>query len=123
MLVRMGCEVRFAEACVMRWTVPNILTVMRLAAAPGVALAFVLFDRPTADWVAFTLFILAALTDYVDGYLARVWKQESKFGAMLDPIADKALLVTIYVVLGIFEHLPTWIVMAILISWEDFIPG
>ena len=46
----------------MRWTIPNILTVFRLAAAPGVALAFVVFQRPTADWVAITLFILAALT-------------------------------------------------------------
>jgi hypothetical protein len=51
----------------MRWTVPNILTVMRLLAAPGVAFAFVIFDRPYADWIAFFLFILAALTDFVDG--------------------------------------------------------
>ena len=47
----------------MRWTIPNILTVMRLAAAPGVALAFAVFDRPYADWIAFGLFIVAALTD------------------------------------------------------------
>lgn len=77
----------------MRWTVPNILTVMRLLAAPGVAMAFVIFSRPTADWVAISLFILAALTDYVDGYLARAWGQESNFGRMLDPIADKAMVV------------------------------
>jgi CDP-diacylglycerol--glycerol-3-phosphate 3-phosphatidyltransferase len=77
----------------MRWTIPNILTVMRLAAAPGVALAFVFFDRPAADWIAITLFIMAALTDYVDGRLARAWKQESAFGRMLDPIADKAMVV------------------------------
>jgi CDP-diacylglycerol--glycerol-3-phosphate 3-phosphatidyltransferase len=77
----------------MTWTIPNILTVMRLLAAPGVALAFVFFDRPTADWVAILLFIFAALTDYVDGYLARAWKQESNFGRMLDPIADKAMVV------------------------------
>ncbi len=77
----------------MTWTIPNILTVLRLLAAPGVALAFVFFDRPTADWVAIILFILAALTDYVDGYLARAWGQESNFGRMLDPIADKAMVV------------------------------
>lgn len=77
----------------MRWTIPNILTVMRLVAAPGVALAFVFFERPLADWVAISLFILAALTDYVDGRLARAWGQESTFGTMLDPIADKAMVV------------------------------
>jgi CDP-diacylglycerol--glycerol-3-phosphate 3-phosphatidyltransferase len=77
----------------MRWTIPNILTVMRLAAAPGVALAFVAFERPAADWIAITLFIMAALTDYVDGRLARAWKQETAFGRMLDPIADKAMVV------------------------------
>ena len=43
----------------MRWTIPNILTVMRLLAAPGVAFAFVVFDRPYADWIAFGLFIVA----------------------------------------------------------------
>ena len=77
----------------MRWTIPNILTVFRLLAAPGVALAFVVFDRPFADWVALALFVAAALTDYVDGYLARAWGQESNFGRMLDPIADKAMVV------------------------------
>lgn len=77
----------------MRWTIPNILTVLRLVAAPGVALAFVFFDRPTADWIAISLFILAALTDYVDGRLARAWQQESNFGRMLDPIADKAMVI------------------------------
>ena len=68
----------------MRWTIPNILTVLRLLAAPGVALAFVLFDRPTADWIAIGLFILAAATDYIDGRLARAWGQETAFGRMLD---------------------------------------
>jgi CDP-diacylglycerol--glycerol-3-phosphate 3-phosphatidyltransferase len=77
----------------MRWTIPNILTVIRLAAAPGVALAFVAFDRPVADWVAVVLFVLAALTDYIDGRIARAWHQESAFGRMLDPIADKAMVV------------------------------
>jgi cardiolipin synthase (CMP-forming) len=77
----------------MRWTVPNILTVLRLAAAPFVAMAFILFRSPMADMVAFVIFVTAALTDYIDGYLARKWKQESKFGRMMDPIADKVMVV------------------------------
>ena len=77
----------------MRWNIPNLLTVTPLVAAPGVALAYVAIARPVADWVAISLFILAALTDYIDGNLARAWGQESNFGRMLDPIADKAMVV------------------------------
>jgi CDP-diacylglycerol--glycerol-3-phosphate 3-phosphatidyltransferase len=77
----------------MRWNIPNILTVIRLFAAPGVAIMFLYFPRPLADWYAMSLFILASVTDFLDGYLARKWHQESNFGAMLDPIADKAMVV------------------------------
>ena len=76
----------------MKWTIPNTLTTMRLLAAPGVPVMFLYFHRPIADWFALTLFVSAAITDYFDGYLARLWKQESKFGTMLDPIADKAMV-------------------------------
>lgn len=79
--------------CAMNWTVPNILTTLRLLAAPGVVLLFLYFTRPWADWFALVLFVGAAVTDWFDGYLARLWKQESKLGAMLDPIADKAMVV------------------------------
>ncbi len=77
----------------MRWNIPNILTVLRLIAAPGLAVMFLYFSRPYADWLALILFVTAAITDWFDGYLARLWKQESKLGAMLDPIADKAMVV------------------------------
>ena len=77
----------------MTWTIPNILTLLRLLAAPGVVVMFLFFVRPWADWFALILFVGAALTDWVDGYLARSWKQETKLGAMLDPIADKAMVV------------------------------
>lgn len=76
----------------MTWTIPNILTVIRLLAAPGVILAALFLSRPTADWVVLGLFIGASVTDWVDGYLARAWNQTSRFGAMLDPIADKAMV-------------------------------
>ena len=80
-------------------TVPNILTILRLVAAPAVALLFLLLPRPFADWAALVLFVGAAVTDFIDGYLARAWRQESKLGAMLDPIADKAMVVIALVVL------------------------
>ncbi len=83
----------------MNWNLPNILTVLRLIAAPMLAVMFLYFNRPFADWFALGLFILASLTDFIDGYLARAWKQESKFGAMLDPIADKAMVVIALAVL------------------------
>lgn len=77
----------------MTWNIPNVLTVLRLMAAPGVVVLFLYFARPWADWFALLLFVGAAVTDWFDGYLARLWKQESRFGAMLDPIADKAMVV------------------------------
>jgi len=65
----------------------------RVIAAPCVALAFVVFDRPLADWAAVVLFVIAAVTDWVDGWYARLYGAESAFGRMLDPIADKAMVV------------------------------
>lgn len=78
---------------VMRWNLPNILTVLRLIAAPLFVLVYLSLARPWADWVGLFLFIAAALTDYFDGLLARRWKQVSNFGRMLDPIADKAMTI------------------------------
>jgi len=77
----------------MRWTLPNILTVLRLFAAPLFVVVYMALARPYADWIGVTLFVAAALTDYFDGLLARRWKQISSFGRMLDPIADKAMTV------------------------------
>lgn len=109
----------------MRWNLPNTLTVLRLIAAPGVALAFVIFARPVADWVALVLFIFAALTDFFDGYFARLWRQESRFGAMLDPIADKAMvIITLAVIIGL-SGLNPWILVpaAFILFREVFVSG
>jgi cardiolipin synthase len=95
----------------MKWTLPNILTTLRMLAAPGVAVMFLYFHRPWADWLALALFVGAAITDYFDGYLARLWKQESKFGAMLDPIADKAMVVIALVVITGFSGMNPWILL------------
>ncbi len=76
----------------MSLNIPTLLTVLRLLAAPGVAVAFLALEAPLSFAVAFTLFVAASVTDWLDGRLARSWNQESALGAMLDPIADKALV-------------------------------
>jgi CDP-diacylglycerol--glycerol-3-phosphate 3-phosphatidyltransferase len=91
-------------------TLPNILTIARVIAAPGVALAFALLPRPAADWVALVLFVGAALTDYLDGLLARRWNQISGFGRMLDPIADK-VMVSIALAVLCALHGPTLLIL------------
>lgn len=95
----------------MTWNIPNTLTLLRLLAAPGVAVMFLYFHRPWADWFALALFIGAAVTDWFDGYLARLWKQESRFGAMLDPIADKAMVVIAIMVLTGYNGMNPWLIL------------
>jgi CDP-diacylglycerol--glycerol-3-phosphate 3-phosphatidyltransferase len=88
------------------------------------------FARPWADWFALVLFVTAALTDFIDGYLARAWKQESKFGAMLDPIADKAMVIiaiAVLVALSSVERssMDPWILMpaTLILFREVFVSG
>ncbi len=83
----------------MIWNIPNILTMARIAAAPLLALVFLVFERPLADWLAFGLFVGAAVTDFFDGWLARKLNQTSEIGKMLDPIADKVMVIIALMVL------------------------
>lgn len=109
----------------MIWNIPNLLTVMRLLAAPCVAILFLYFNRPLADWFALILFLGAAITDFVDGYLARQWKQESKFGAMLDPIADKAMVVIALLVIVALSGMNPWLLLpsVLILFREVFVSG
>jgi len=109
----------------MNWNLPNILTVIRLLAAPGVALMFLYFTRPYADWFALMLFVSAAVTDWLDGYLARAWHQETKLGAMLDPIADKAMVViALMVIIGFSSWSPSLVLPATVILFREvFVSG
>lgn len=109
----------------MTWNLPNILTVIRLLAAPGVAVMFLYFHRPWADWLALSLFVSAAVTDWFDGYLARAWKQESKFGAMLDPIADKAMVVIALVIITGYSGMNPWLILPVtaILFREVFVSG
>ncbi len=107
-----------------------MLTVLRLVAAPGVVIMFLYFDRPWADWFALLLFVGAALTDWIDGYLARAWKQETKLGAMLDPIADKAMVVIAFLVIVALNSdrrygMDPWILLpaTLIVFREVFVSG
>jgi cardiolipin synthase (CMP-forming) len=91
----------------------NLITLGRLLSVP-VAIWLVLSGEVTA---AFWLFIIAGLSDAIDGFVAKRLDQRSHLGALLDPAADKALLVSMYVTLGISNHLPTWLV--ILVVFRD----
>ena len=77
----------------MTFTVPNILTIFRLLAAPIVG-GFLVFQSNTfASIMALTIFVIASITDYFDGYLARHLNQATSLGRLLDPIADKAMVI------------------------------
>lgn len=109
----------------MKWNLPNILTVLRLLAAPGLAVMFLYFTRPYADWFALILFMTAAITDWFDGYLARLWGQETKIGAMLDPIADKAMVVIALMVIVGYSSMSPWLVLpaTVILFREVFVSG
>ena len=109
----------------MTWTLPNILTIGRLLAAPGVAVMFLYFNRPYADWFALLLFISAALTDWLDGHLARSWKQVTRLGTMLDPIADKAMVVIALMVIVGYSSMSPWLVLpaTVILFREVFVSG
>ena len=85
-------------------SLPNILTYGRIAAIPVVVgcvfLQSIMYYPLWLRWVALAVFIAAAITDYLDGYYARIWDQHSAFGRMLDPIADKLLVSTCLLLLA-----------------------
>lgn len=81
---------------------PNVLTYMRIAAVPAVV-ACLFAGGTSMRWVAFALFVAASVTDWLDGYLARRWAQQSALGRMLDPIADKLLVGTTLLML-VYDH-------------------
>ncbi|MCY4305643.1 MAG: CDP-diacylglycerol--glycerol-3-phosphate 3-phosphatidyltransferase [Aestuariivita sp.] len=109
----------------MRWNIPNMLTALRLFATPALPVMFLYFHRPYADWFALILFLFAAITDWFDGYLARAWRQETKIGEMLDPIADKAMVIVALMVIVGYSSMSPWLVLpaTIIICREVFVSG
>ncbi len=99
------------------FSLPNLLTYGRIAAIPAVV---ALLFWPKDDWfrwIALIIYVAAAVTDYLDGYLARAWSQQSAIGRMLDPIADKLLIAACLMMLvadGTIEGLTIWAALIIL---------
>ncbi len=79
--------------------VPNLLTLIRIWAIPAIVATFFI-SGAWASWLGVVLFAIAGITDYLDGYLARHWNQLSRFGRILDPIADKLLVGSILIMLA-----------------------
>lgn len=88
-------------------TLPNLITVARFIIVPLVILAMINGEMLTA----FVLFLLAGVSDGLDGFIARNFDQRSELGAWLDPVADKFLLVSVFVMLGWLGVLPSWLVI------------
>jgi cardiolipin synthase len=101
------------------FNLPNMLTYARILAVPLIVLCFYLEGRirPTDwwRWAAVTIFILASITDYLDGYIARIWKQTSNIGKMLDPIADKLLVSAALLLLAYDRTIDKWSLWAAII--------
>jgi cardiolipin synthase len=87
--------------------VANIITAARIVLIPFFV-QFIIQDRYT---VAFYIFVICGLTDAFDGFIARVFQVKSKFGMLLDPIGDKALMATSFIILGIYKKIPLWLVV------------
>ena len=105
-------------------TIPNLITIFRLVLVP-VVIVMIMQHRWGA---AFVLFVVAGVSDGIDGFIARHFDMKSEFGAYIDPLADKSLLVSIYVTLAVVGAIPSWlaivvvsrdmmIVAAVLLSW------
>lgn len=89
------------------WTLPNLLSFLRLAGAPVVLWLII---GPQADALAVLVLALGGFTDWLDGYLARAWHQTSRIGQMLDPIADRLYIVAVLLGLALRGIVPWWLV-------------
>jgi cardiolipin synthase len=112
-------------------SIPNLITLGRILLVPIVVWAIA--SGQQYMWIAFVLFLAAGVSDAVDGYLAKRFHMTTELGAYLDPLADKALIVSIYIALGINGYIPGWLVIlvvsrdimivgAVMLSWLVGIP-
>ena len=102
----------------MIFNLPTALTWLRIVLIPVFVGVFYLPDSllalPSKNWLATSIFVLAAITDWADGYLARRWGQTSAFGAFLDPVADKLIVAAALIVLVWLHRADAWLVIIII---------
>ena len=108
----------------MKLKIPNILTIGRIILVPIFILTFYL-PGAMGDWIPFFIFVLASFTDFLDGLLARLYKEESKLGELLDPIADKIIVSTALILLVMDGTIINYEVIAaiIILTREILISG
>jgi cardiolipin synthase len=101
------------------YNIPNLLTYGRIIAVPLIVLCFFMEGRlhssDFARWTALAIYLVASITDFFDGYLARIWNQTSNIGRMLDPIADKLLVSSILLLLAADGTIAGWTIWAAII--------
>lgn len=93
-------------------SLPNVLTYGRIAAVPLMVACLFFLQGNAARWAALAVFSAACITDWLDGYLARAWEQQSRLGRMLDPIADKLLVGTALIMLVHDNTIDGWSIWA-----------
>jgi cardiolipin synthase (CMP-forming) len=106
-------------------SLPNLLTYGRIAAVPAVAGLLFLPNDGWARWTALAIYIIAGVTDFLDGWLARAWAQQSALGRMLDPIADKLLVAACLFMLAADGTIGEWSLVAamIILTREILVSG
>jgi len=104
----------------MKWTIPNILTLLRIVLIPVLVVVFYMPGQWSYQLSA-AIFGLAAMTDWLDGYLARRWGQTSAFGAFLDPVADKLMVAVALVLLVQDNPSPLFAVPAAIIIGREIV--
>ena len=96
-------------------SIPNILTLLRIAIIPIILVLLINGSSQIEVFWAFMLFVISALTDFFDGWLARKLKQESDFGRLFDPIADKMLIIAVYFALVGIQVIAGWNILAVIL--------
>ena len=91
-------------------TFPNLLTILRIVLTPIFAICLISHAYKTAFWI----FVAAGVSDGLDGFIARVFGQKSELGAYLDPIADKLLISTAFIILAAVRFIPSWLTVIVI---------
>ena len=121
-MVRRGASDRSARRRF--WNLPNLLTYGRIVAIPALVACFFL-QGDLGNWLAMSIFIAAGVSDFLDGYLARAWGQQSAMGRMLDPIADKLIVSAALLMLAADQTIAGWSLWAgaIILCREILVSG